>query len=192
MDNDLSQGWEAVAGRFIECRSDIGVDVVREWAGCLPRGGTILDLGCGSGMPIAQALVDDGFAVAGIDASKTLADAFRMRFPHALVACEAAEQSRFFDRQFDGVIAIGLLFLLPEEAQRTLLGRVTGALKSGGHFLFSAPERSCTWDDLLTGRRSASLGAAEYRRVLEAVGLALLGGRADKGGNHYYEALKRA
>jgi 2-polyprenyl-3-methyl-5-hydroxy-6-metoxy-1,4-benzoquinol methylase len=65
--------------------------MVRTWARSLPRGGAILDLGCGAGVPISEALNDEGFVVYGIDASPTLAAAFRRRFPRAHLACEAIE-----------------------------------------------------------------------------------------------------
>src|SRR5262245_24404339 len=129
-ENDASNGWEAAAGKFMAAReqSRIGVAVVRTWARHLPSGASILDVGCGSGVPISQALMDDGFVVYGVDASPTLVAAFHGRFPQATVACEPAERSRFFDRRFDGVIAVGLLFLLPADVQHALILRMGAAL----------------------------------------------------------------
>ena len=116
--------------------------------------------------------------------------AFKRRFPGVAVACEPAERSRFFDRTFDGALAIGLIFLLPEESQRDLIRRIAGALNPGGKLLFSAPRQICAWDDLLTGQPSTSLGAEEYHRVLARSGLHLIKGHVDEGGTHYYEAQK--
>lgn len=78
----------------------------------LPEGVSVLDLGCGSGVPISEALLEEGCEVFGVDASPALVAAFRRRFPQAKVACEPVEESRFFDRTCDGVVAVGLLFLL--------------------------------------------------------------------------------
>ena len=44
------------------------------------------------------------------------------------VSCEAVEDSSFFGRTFDGVIAVGLLFLLSAAEQRDLIRRVAFAL----------------------------------------------------------------
>lgn len=120
---DPSNGYEAAAQEFLRRRekSSIGVAIVQSWARSLPRGGAILDLGCGAGVPISEALANEGLVVYGIDASPTLAAAFRRRFPHAHLACEAIEHSRFFDRTFDGVIGVGLMFLLPAEVQRATI-----------------------------------------------------------------------
>lgn len=186
---DASNGYEAVAPEFMRRRelSTIGVATVRMWARSLPRGGAVLDLGCGSGAPISTALSSAGFAVYGIDASASLTAAFRRRLPHAHVACEAIEDSRFFDRTFDGVIAVGLMFLLPSDAQRDLIRKVAGALNPDGRFLFTSPAQRCTWTDVLTGKQSRSLGAEEYKAAFSEAGLTLVGEHEDEGENHYYD-----
>jgi SAM-dependent methyltransferase len=186
--DDRSNGYESVAEEFVARRSAIGVATVRAWTRSLPPNASILDLGCGDGRPVAEALLRDGFEVFGIDASPTLVAAFRRRFPHTQVACEPVEESRFFGRTFDGAVAVGLMFLLPVELQRDLIRRVAGALRRSGRFLFTAPAETEEWTDVLTGRKSRSLGLPGYSRLLEASGLDLIGRHVDEGSNHYYEA----
>jgi cyclopropane fatty-acyl-phospholipid synthase-like methyltransferase len=188
--NDPSNGYEAIAPEFIRWReqSNIGVATIRTWAQALPKGGTVLDLGCGTGVPISIALTDEGLMVYGIDASASLTAAFRRRVPSAHVACESIEDSRFFDRTFDGVVAIGLMFLLPAEAQRNLIRKVAAALNPQAKFLFTAPKQVCTWTDALTGQASRSLGAEEYKAAFSAARLTLIGEYVDEGGNHYFDA----
>ena len=169
-------------------RSSIGVATVRLWARALPRGVAILDLGCGSGVPVATALSADGFVVHGIDASASLAAACRRHLPPARVACETIEDSRFFGRTFDGVIAVGVVFLLPAGVQRRLIRKAAAALNPDGRLLFTAPAPACAWADMLTGQTSRSLGADEYAAALSEAGLSLVGEYDDEGGNHYYDA----
>ena len=192
-EKDPSNGYEAVATEFIAVRqqSGVGVATVRAWGRSLPQGGSILDLGCGFGVPISQALINDGFVIYGVDASSSLITEFRRRFPDVNVACEAVEDSRFFDRTFDGVIAVGLLFLLSEDSQRDLIRRVGLALNSGGRFLFTSPAQSCTWTDILTGRESLSLGADAYKAIIADARLNLVGEHSDEGDNHYYDTCRQ-
>ena len=187
--SDASNGYEAVASAFIRQRelSNIGVETVRKWARSLPRGGAILDLGCGSGAPIATMLADEGFVVYGVDASASLLAAFQCRLPQAQAACEAIENSRFFARTFDGVIAVGVMFLLSAEAQRALIQKIAAALNPEGRLLFTSPTQLCSWNDLLTGRQSQSLGAEAYKALCVAAGLSLIGEYEDEGQNHYYD-----
>lgn len=191
---DPSNGWEAVAEAFIQDaqRSRVGVATIRSWSRSLREGGAILDLGCGPGGPRSEVLVNNGFAVYGVDASPSLAEAFRIRFPAAQVACERVEESRFFGRTFDAAVAWGLMFLLPVESQRNVIHRVARVLKPGGRFLFTAPAHACTWADLSTGRPSRSLGAGIYKAELAKAGLTLIGEYDDEGENHYFDAVKRS
>ena len=41
--------------------------LTNRFAALIPSGGTILDIGCGSGEPIARHLIETGHAVTGID-----------------------------------------------------------------------------------------------------------------------------
>lgn len=176
-------------------RSNVGTELVRAWARReLPAGATIVDVACGSGVPLAQALVEDGFVVAGLDASPTLLAEFRRRFPSMPSACEPAQTSAFFGRRFDAALCVGLLFLLDADDQRRVLTNIAAALKPGGRLLFTAPREACTWNDALTGRPSCSLGERAYVGLLASLGLQVTGQFRDEGGNHHFaaEALNAA
>jgi SAM-dependent methyltransferase len=188
---DRSNGYEEHAERFMRWRhARIGLDVVREWARELRLGAAVLELGCGHGV-VSQVLVDAGVTLYAVDASPTLLRAFQERFPAVETECAAAEESRYFNRTFDAVVAVGLVFLLPDKVQRSVLARVANALNPGGRLLFTAPQQACTWMDDLTGLESRSLGAAEYERILRERGLEILPGCFDEGENYYFSA-KRA
>lgn len=193
---DQSNGYEAIAKEFLARRGSgrsigIGVREVRSWARTLPPGSTVLDLGCGPGLPIAEALVAEGLHVFGVDAAPTFVEAFRRNLPGVPVACEAVQDSRFFGRTFDAVLAWGFLFLLGGEDQRRLIERVASILAPGGRFLFTSPAEPLVWNDAMTGLESRSLGAEEYRRELGEAGFSVADECEDAGQNHYYEAIKR-
>lgn len=194
---DRSNGYEGVAIEFLAGRgrapsTAIGARAVRDWARSLPPGATVIDLGCGSGLPITKVLVNEGLNVYAIDASPSLVHAFRNNLPEIPVACEAVEDSLFFGRMFDGVVAWGLIFLLPAEEQRRLIHRVAAILAPEGRLLFTscAGTEPLVWNDAMTGLESRSLGAVEYRRELSTVGLSLIREYEDEGENHYFDALK--
>lgn len=187
---DRSNGWEVIADQFIAQRSSIGAATTRAWCRTLPPGASVLDLGCGTGVPITKALIEEGCVVRGIDASPSLVTAFQRQFPQTPVACEPAEESDFFGETYDGIVAIGLMFLLQPDIQQAMIRRVAAALKPGGRFLFTAPVQIGTWMDILTGRPSISLGNEPYRRALNGVGLEVMSEYVDEGENHYYDAIR--
>lgn len=189
--NDKSNGYEAIAREFAATRTaSIGPPIVEKWASRLSPGATVLDLGCGNGVPIAQSLLHNGFSVYGVDASRTLISEFQRLFPDAVVECASVEESTFFDRSFDGVVAWGLMFLLPAETQRTLIAKVASVLKQNGAFLFTAPKQACSWTDAMTGLPSISLGHDAYVAELVQNGLTLTGNDEDEGQNYYYFSVK--
>jgi len=191
---DKSNGYETHAITFIRCRSKgidgVGAASIRQWARSLPPNATVVDVGCGAGDPISKALVEEGLSVYGIDASSSLVQVFQQNFPDCPVACEAVEDSLFFNRQFDAVIAWGLMFLLPEETQKVVIQKMANALYAGGKLLFTAPAQKMKWKDAITEIESVSLGATRYKELLAASGLSLTEEFEDEGENHYYHAVK--
>jgi 2-polyprenyl-3-methyl-5-hydroxy-6-metoxy-1,4-benzoquinol methylase len=191
LQEDKSNGYEEAAEDFMRRRnSRIGPATVREWSKALPRGASVLDLGCGHGVPISQVLIDDGFAVCGVDASAKMIAAFQERFPDALAECSSVEDSEFFSATFDGVVAWGLMFLLSPGIQTAVIRKIAGALNRGGKFVFTSPREAVTWTDVLTRRESISLGFQAYQEILLAEGLVLTGEQSDEGENHYYFVSK--
>lgn len=191
---DKSNGYERVATRFIETRGQnidgIGASSVRNWARTLQQGSCILDLGCGTGIPISKVLIDEGMTVYGVDASVTLINEFRQNFPQAPVACEPAEDSLFFNLKFDAIISWGLIFLLSIDVQEKVIQKAAGALRTEGKLLFTAPYQKTEWEDVMTKQPSRSLGAEKYKKLLSASGLTLIEEFEDEGENHYFSASK--
>lgn len=194
IDMDRSNGYESIAIRFIEIRGQnmngIGTSSVRNWTRTLPPGSAVLDLGCGTGIPISKVLMDEGMTVYGMDASATLMNKFRQNFPKAPFACEPVENSLFFNRTFDAIIFWGLIFLLSQDVQAKVIHKAASALRTGGKLLFTAPYIKTEWQDVLTKQPSRSLGADKYKELLSTFGLTLIEEFEDEGENHYFNAIK--
>ena len=162
---DLSNGYESVSEEFLAGRGNrrtrsiaIGVKEVRKWAKTLPRGSRVIDLGCGPGFPLTVVLVEEGLQVFGVDASPSFVAAFQRNLPGTPIVCESVLESKLFDRTFDAVLSIGLMFLLKAEEQHRLIQRFADILVPGGRLLFTAPAKPAVWNDVMTGLESISWG----------------------------------
>ncbi|PVV24190.1 MAG: hypothetical protein B6D78_01875 [gamma proteobacterium symbiont of Ctena orbiculata] len=189
---DAASAYEQHAHNFLRGRnrSSIGAGIIRQWAHTLPRGAEVIEIACGGGYPVTTELVDAGVKLWAIDSSPTLVSEFHARFAEIPIRCEKVQDSDFFERTFDGVIAVGLLFLLPEFEQAEVISRVANILVPGGRFLFMAPIEGGTWRDMNTGIKCVSLGRKRYEDILEESGLRILATRVDRGKNNYYETEK--
>src|SRR5690348_4349126 len=107
---DRSNGYETVAQEFLARRGSgrftgIGADEVRKWARTLPRGADVVELDGEPHFPITEAEYTEGLNVFRVDAAPSFVAALRRNLPNIPVACEAVQDSRFFDQRFDAVLA---------------------------------------------------------------------------------------
>ena len=74
------------------------------FVGLLPANPSVLDVGCGSGRPIARALIERGCDVSGIDAAPDMIALCRQAFPGRDWTV-ADMRTLSLGRTFDGLIA---------------------------------------------------------------------------------------
>ena len=87
--------------------------------GSLHPGAAVLDLGCGSGRPVAQHMAERGLRVTGVDSSPTMIALCRERLPdHEWLVADMRDLS--LGRRFDGVLAWDSFFHLDHDDQRRM------------------------------------------------------------------------
>jgi len=135
----------------------------------IPPGRAVLDLGCGSGEPIAAWLVGQGFAVTGVDTSPTLIGLCRRRLPDQ--AWHVADmRAAALARTFDGVIAWDSFFHLTRDDQRGMFPLFRAHAAPGAPLLFTTGPSHGEAIGSFGGEAlyHASLDGAEYRALLAA------------------------
>jgi SAM-dependent methyltransferase len=85
----------------------------------LPDGAAVLDLGCGSGSPVAAFLAERGLHVTGVDSSPTLISLCRQRLPDYEWLVGDMRQLEL-PRKFEGILAWDSLFHLTPDDQRRM------------------------------------------------------------------------
>lgn len=160
-----------------------------------PPGGSVLDVGCGTGEPIARYVIGRGHAVTGVDSSSAMISLCRSRFPGQdwLVA---DMRKLALDRRFDGLLAWDSFFHLTHEAQRLMFPIFRAHAAEGAALLFTSGPR---FGEAMGEYRGhplyhASLDPAEYRALLAANGFEVVAHAAEdpECGGHTLWLARRA
>jgi ubiquinone/menaquinone biosynthesis C-methylase UbiE len=142
----------------------------------LKSGDHVLDLGCGTGDPIARWFMAEGFDVTGVDFSKAMLAIARDRWPDG---DWLHSDMRDFDlgRQFDGIIAWNSFFHLTAEEQKACIARMARHLRSGGMLMLTVGPRAGEASGTVGAETvyHASLSPAGYAGCLEDNGLQMTG-----------------
>lgn len=163
---DNAAAWDRMRGR--DLHEALWLD---RFLGHVPAGGSILDIGCGMGEPIARYFIERGYQVTGVDSSPSLVAMARKRFPGQ--EWHVADM-RMLDlgRRFDGLIAWHSLFHLSPDDQRPLFARFAAHARPGTPLIFtSGPEHGEEIGEWLgEPLYHGSLGPDEYEALLAAAG----------------------
>jgi SAM-dependent methyltransferase len=153
---------------------------LERFSALVPDGASILDLGCGSGAPIARHLAARGLAITGVDASPTLIALCRERLPGHDWRVGDMRALALPDR-FHGVIAWDSLFHLAHDDQRGMFATFRAHARPGAALLFTSGDVHGEAIGTYGGEAlyHASLAAAEYRALLGGNGFGVVAHVAD-------------
>ncbi len=157
--------YDANARRFIADTANVELGALqRAFAGMLPEGGRILDLGCGSGRD-SLAFLKAGFLVDVVDGSTEMAKAASeltgLPVTHALFAdYEPAGV-------YDGVWACSSLLHVPAAELPVIISKYAAALKPGGVFYLSF--KLGDHDGMRNGRWFTDMTEGSFRSLIDGV-----------------------
>jgi SAM-dependent methyltransferase len=138
-------------------------------ASLVPAPGTLLDVGCGSGEPLARFFIERGYDVTGLDVVEPMLEICRARFPQ--MRWLLADMRRMdLGARFDIVMAWDSYFHLPPSDQRRMFGTFRTHTAPGGILMFTTglTEGEAIGGDLFGDQLyHASLDTAEYARLLD-------------------------
>ena len=131
-------------------------------------GGTVLDIGCGAGVPVARHFVSKGHPVLGIDSSPAMIALFEDNLP-GMAAQLADMRSLRLDRGFDGLIAWDSFFHLSPADQRSMFAVFRDHAEPLAPLMFTSGPAHGEAIGTLEGEPlyHASLDEAEYRALLD-------------------------
>src|SRR5579883_688423 len=137
----------------------------------VPKTGSILDLGCGCGVPIAQYFIEQEYQVTGVDASPYLLEMAQAAFPLQRWILSDMRGLQLDDK-FNGIISWDSFFHLNHEDQRAMFKIFAQHAAERAALMFtSGPSHGEVLGEL-EGEPlyHASLDPAEYRALFHHAG----------------------
>jgi SAM-dependent methyltransferase len=137
----------------------------------LPAGGSVLDIGCGSGEPIARTFIEAGYRVTGADFSRAMTGLCAARFP-AETWVVADMRALSLDARFDGIVAWDSFFHLTPDDQRAMFPIFRRHAAPKAALMFTSGPRAGVAMGRYEGEPlyHASLDQQEYRALLDEHG----------------------
>lgn len=136
----VANGYDVVASRYTELAvhepHQVRQHYVRMLIEALPKGASLLELGCGSGVPATKALAEH-FQVTGVDISAHQIERARANVPGAVFLCEDMAALDFPPGIFDAVTAFYSIIHLPRAEHSIVFRNIAAWLKPGGLFIAS-------------------------------------------------------
>ncbi len=106
----------------------------QEFLSYIPKGGTILDLGCGSGRD-SKAFIEQGYAVEAVDGSQEMCKVASEHIGQKVICARFQDYKP--NKLFEGVWAFCFLLHLGRGQLGTVLRQISSVLRKGGCFYAS-------------------------------------------------------
>jgi cyclopropane fatty-acyl-phospholipid synthase-like methyltransferase len=153
---------------------------------------TILDIGCGAGVPIDKYFIDRGHKIIGLDISEKQIELATKNLPDG--EFKVQDMSEFVENEYsvDAVISFYAIFHTPRETHGEILKKIKSFLKTNGLLLVTMG--SSEWegkeDNFFGGEMSWShYGKEKNRQLVEAAGFAILLDEIDDSGGEKHQVL---
>ncbi|MFZ5376051.1 MAG: class I SAM-dependent methyltransferase [Patescibacteria group bacterium] len=134
--------YDKVALKYLRDRAGFSSNkYLKKFLKILPKAASILDLGCGAGVPVDDLLIKNNHLVTGLDISRRQIDLARKKCPRGFF--QVADVARLQPKQYqaDAVVCLYTIFHLPREQHLEFLQTINSFLPISGPILISMGEK---------------------------------------------------
>lgn len=132
----VREGYNKVAKTYSAQRDLFKNDkYLTELTKLLKPNSTVLDIGCGSGIPVDKYLINKGFKVIGIDISEEQIKLAKQNIPEGTFEVKNMSDLKEGGYQVNAVVSFYAVFHIPREEHQELFKKINSFLPVGGLIL---------------------------------------------------------
>ncbi len=142
-----------------------------------PKGGKMLDIGCGGGEPVTGYFARKGYDVTGVDISGEMIRIAREQIPQGKFIQADMSECRFDNASFDLIVSTFAIIHIPQKEQEQLLQNIRGWLKPSGIAYLVLGARN--EEEIIREWKGVTMywshfGPDEYRERFKQIGLDII------------------
>ncbi len=178
MMNNQGKSYDNIAEGFAKIRDSFNTEqkYLDALINYIPKRSHIVDIGCGSGFPIADYFIKKNFQVTGIDGSQKLLSIAKRKCPK-MRGLYGDVRTVEFNETVDAIVEWWCLFHLPKSDHELMIARFAKWLKPGGILEFTSGDNEYEGTDsnmLNQELHFYSLAPDVYEQYLKKYGFEIL------------------
>ena len=188
----VKDSYNKIAGVYLVNRDRLkSGKYVQQLLRYLPKKSTILDLGCGAGVPVDDIFLKSGHSVIGIDNSEEQIKLARKNCPGGDFFVSDITQLKEKEYQVEAVVSFYTIFHTTRETQAKTFQIIASYLKKGGMLLVTMGDREFEGTHTLHGEPmwSSQYGTARNHKMVEVAGFKILTDEIDLSGGERHQVM---
>ncbi len=192
--NDLvKKGYEKAAENYASKRDQFkNLKYLDQFAKLIQPKGTILDIGCGAGLPVDKFLAEKGFAVNGIDISEKMIKLAKRNVPEGFF--EVKDMSKLKEEEYciDGIVSFYAIFHTAREKHEEIFKKFASFMPNGGYILVTMG--ASYWEGSEENFHGAKMywshyGAGRNKQLIENAGFKIILDEIDTSGGEKHQII---
>ncbi|HSX09069.1 MAG TPA: class I SAM-dependent methyltransferase [Candidatus Saccharimonadales bacterium] len=193
MSNDLvKEGYNKAADNYALHRDQFeSIKYLKIFKELVDKGKTVLDIGCGAGRPVDEYLINQGFAVNGIDISKRMIELAKKNNPQALY--EVKDMSLLKEGEYcvNGIVSFYAIFHTPREKHQDLFTKFASFMPNGGILLITMGASDWEGKEDFHGAEMfwSHYGSEKNKEMIEKTGFKIIVNEIDTSGGEKHQVI---
>jgi cyclopropane fatty-acyl-phospholipid synthase-like methyltransferase len=185
--------YDKIAEKYAASRGAFNNDAhLEKFSSVLPTGATVLDVGCGSGVPVDSFLVSRGFKVIGLDISEKQIELARTKVPEAKYLVRDISELTAGEFSVNAVVSFYAIFHTPRETHADLFKKFNSYLPANGLMLVTMA--STEWEGVENDfygepMYESHYGPNENSELVRSAGFEIISDEIDSAGGEAHQVI---